>query len=213
MASVSSLARLVRRSPGFFALAAGTLGLALALATTTFALLDALRHPFVPFPEPERAFTVYLHTSRPVPQHIVEQNFAALRAARTMSIAAVGYLPYAIVDAGGTARTMSAARVTPNLFHVLGVRPQLGRDLSADGGAAGAGIVVSDELWRAALHGTRTLRESTIAVNGTVYPVIGVAPPGVRFPYDIDVWIPAPMSAPGTVELRMCRSLDACAMA
>lgn len=198
MASVSSLIRLIRRSPGFFALAAGTLGLALALATTMFAMLDALQHPFVPYPEPERAFTIWLHAGRPTPDHIVEQNFAALRSLRTMSVAAVGFLPYTIVDVGGTARTMSAAQATPNLFRVLGVRAQLGRDLGGAGGAEPAGVVVSDGLWRAALHGTRTLRDATIAVNGTVYPVIGVAPPGVRFPYDIDVWIPASMSAPGT---------------
>ncbi|HEX6815506.1 MAG TPA: FtsX-like permease family protein [Gemmatimonadaceae bacterium] len=198
MASVSTLIRLVRRSPGFFALAAGTLGLALALATTMFAVLDALRHPFVPYPEPDRAFTVYLQTGRPAPEHIVEQNFAALRSLRTMSVAAVGFLPYTIVDVGGTARTMSAAQATPNLFQVLGVRPQLGRDLRAGGGAEPSGVIVSDGLWRAELHGTRTLRDATVTLNGMVYPVIGVAPPGVRFPYDIDVWIPALMSAPGT---------------
>lgn len=198
MASASSLIRLVRRSPGFFALAAGTLGLALALATTMFAVLDAMRHPFVPYPEPDRAFNVYLQTGRPAPEHIVEQNFAALRSVRTMSVAAVGFLPYTIVDVGGTARTMSAAQATPNLFHVLGVRPQLGRDLRAGGAAEASGVIVSDGLWRAALHGTRTLRDATVTVNGMVYPVIGVAPPGVRFPYDIDVWIPASMSAPGT---------------
>ena len=198
MASASSLVRLVRRSPGFFALAAGTLGLALALATTMFAMLDALRNPFVPYPEPERAFTISLDAGRPTPDHIVEQNFAALRSLRTMSVAAVGFLPYTIVDVGGTARTMSAAQATPNLFRVLGVRAQLGRDMSGDGGAEPTGVIVSDGLWRVALHGTRTLRDATIAVDGTVYPVIGVAPAGVRFPYDIDVWIPAPMSAPGT---------------
>jgi len=201
MASVSHLIRLLRRSPGFFALAAGTLGLALALATTMFALLDAVRHPFVPYPEPERAFTIYLHTGRPAPEHIGEETFGALRSVRTMSVAAVGFLPYTIVDAGGSARTMSAARVTPNLFQVLGVRPQLGRDFSGDDGAEATGVIVSDGLWHAALHGTRALHDATITVNSTVYPVIGVAPPGVRFPYDIDVWLPVSMSAPGTAEL------------
>lgn len=201
MASVSNPIRLVRRSPGFFALASGTLGLALALATTMFALLDATRHPFVPYPKPERAFTIWLHTGRPAPEHIVEENFAALRSVRTMSVAAVGFLPYTIVDVGGTARTMSAARATPNLFDVLGVRPQLGRDLRGEDGAGATGVIVSDGLWHAALHDTRTLRDAKITVNGTVYPVIGVAPPGVRFPYDIDVWLPASMSAPGTADL------------
>src|SRR5690349_22205566 len=117
MASVSSPIRLVRRSPGFFALAAGTLGLALALATTTFALLDAMRHPFVPYPEPDRAFTVWLHAGASWPQQdILAQEFESLRSARTMSVAAVGVPQYTIADVGGAARTVSAARATPNLF-------------------------------------------------------------------------------------------------
>jgi len=201
MASGSSPIRLIRRSPGFFALAAGTLGLALALATTTFALLDAMRHPFVPYPEPERAFTVWLRAGASWPQrNVLTYEFELLRSARTMSVAAVGAPQYTIADVGGRARTLSAARVTPNLFQVLGVRPQLGRDLSANPADA-SGVVVSDRVWRGALHGTRTLRAVTIALNGSAHPVIGVAPVAVRFPYDVDVWLPAPMSAPGTAEM------------
>jgi putative ABC transport system permease protein len=118
-----------------------------------------------------------------------------------MAVAAVGLLSNTVADAGGTARTIYAARATPNLFKVLGVRPQLGRDLSDAVAAGETGVVVSDGLWRATFGGRHTLRDATISLNGTVYPVIGVAPRGVRFPWDVDVWIPAPMSAPGTDEL------------
>ena len=201
MASISSPISLVRRSPGFFALAAGTLGLALALATTMFALLDAMRHPFVPYPEPERAFTVWLRAGASWPQqNVLAHEFESLRSARTMSVAAAGVPQYTIAGVGGAARTLSAARVTPNLFQVLGVRPQLGRDLSASLADA-SGVIVSDRVWRAALHGARTLRGMTITLNGSAHPVIGVAPIAVRFPYDVDVWLPAPMSAPGTADM------------
>ncbi|HEY7895497.1 MAG TPA: FtsX-like permease family protein [Gemmatimonadaceae bacterium] len=194
--------RLVRRDPSFYALAAGTLGLALALATTMFTLLDAVRHPVVPYPQPERAFTVWLRGRPSVPPAILEQDFEALRSARTVSVAAAGILFNTIADAGGAARTVVAARATLNLFQVLGVRPQLGRDFANGArGEGDAGVIVSDGIWRALLHQPRTLRNATIALNGTSYPVIGVAPSGVRFPYDIDVWIPAPMSAPGTPDL------------
>lgn len=201
MVSVSNPIRLVRRNPAFFGLAAGTLGLALALATTSFALLDAMRHPFNPYPQPERAFTVWLHGARSAPPDIRARNFEALRSARTLSVAAVGILFNTVADVGGAARTISAARATPNLFQVLGVRPQLGRDLSDAVTAGETGVIVSDVLWRASFDSTRTLRNATIALDGTVYPVIGVAPRGVRFPWDVDVWIPASMSAPGTTEL------------
>lgn len=201
MASVSNPLRLVRRNPTFFALAAGTLGLALALATTMFALLDAVRHPFVPYPEPERAFTIWLHAGASWPHGALTQEFDALRSSRTMDVAAVGFLPYTIVDVAGTARTMRVVRATSNLFRVLGVRPQVGRGLTGvEAGADGTGVIVSDALWHAALDSSRTLRDATISVNGRVYPVIGVAPPGLRFPYETDVWMSVPMTAPGSAD-------------
>src|SRR5690242_21066585 len=104
---------------------------ALPISTTTFALLDAMRHPFVPYPEPERAFTVWLRAGTSWPQqNVLAPEFELLQSARTMSVAAVGAPQCTIADVGGRARTLSAARVTPNMFQVLGVRPQLGRDLS-----------------------------------------------------------------------------------
>ncbi|HEX6809596.1 MAG TPA: ABC transporter permease [Gemmatimonadaceae bacterium] len=203
MASVSSLIRLVRRSPGFFALAAGTLGLALALATTMFAVLDAAQHPFVPYPEPERGFTVMLHGGprSAMPPNLRATEYDALRSARTFSVAAVGVQFNTTADAGGTARTVYAASATPNLFSVLGVRPRLGRDFEGHSDVGEAGVIVSDGIWHALLHEPRSLRDATIALNGTTYPVIGVMPPGVRYPYGVDVWMPASMSAPGTSAL------------
>lgn len=166
-----------------------------------FALLDAAQHPFVPYPSPERAFTVWLHGPSFVPPRVHAQNFQTLRSARTMSVAAVG-ISNMVLDAGGSARTVFAARATPNLFRVLGVRPHLGRDFGADENSASEpGVIVSDGIWRALLHQPRTLANATVALDGTVYPVIGVAATGVQFPYDIDVWLPAPMSAPGTPDL------------
>ncbi|HEX5178041.1 MAG TPA: FtsX-like permease family protein [Gemmatimonadaceae bacterium] len=203
MASVSSPLRLVRRNPAFFALATGTLGLALALATTMFAALDAAHHPFVPYPQPERAFTIVLHggPSSGAPPRLRAAEYDMLRSARSFSVAAVGLHQNTIADAGGNARTVYAASATPNLFGVLGVRPRLGRDFAGDPDGTESGVIVSDGIWRALLHEPRSLRDVTIALNGTMYQVIGVMPAGVRYPYDVDMWMPASMSAPGTPEL------------
>src|SRR6185503_8603991 len=52
-----SAARSLAKSPLFVGVAVVSLGLALALNTTMFALVDAVVHPVNPYPEPERIVT------------------------------------------------------------------------------------------------------------------------------------------------------------
>src|SRR5437588_9987541 len=47
-------ARALAKAPLFTAVAVVSLGLALALNTSVFALADGVLHPYVPYPEPER---------------------------------------------------------------------------------------------------------------------------------------------------------------
>ncbi|MBI2536322.1 MAG: hypothetical protein HYW06_05015, partial [Gemmatimonadetes bacterium] len=50
--------RSLSKSPGFVLVATLCLGLALALNTTTFAILDAMLHPSLPVKDPDRLFYV-----------------------------------------------------------------------------------------------------------------------------------------------------------
>jgi uncharacterized ParB-like nuclease family protein len=52
--------RSLRKSPGFFAVSTLTLGLALGLGVTTYAMLDAVRHPYTPVRQPDRVYSVML---------------------------------------------------------------------------------------------------------------------------------------------------------
>lgn len=49
--------RSLRRSPGFVLVSTLTLGLALGLGVTTYAMLDAVRHPYTPVKEIPQATT------------------------------------------------------------------------------------------------------------------------------------------------------------
>ena len=59
--------RSLKKSPGFVAVAVLSLGLGLGLVTTMFALLDAVTHPYVPYRDADRLYSVSWVSSRKLP--------------------------------------------------------------------------------------------------------------------------------------------------
>src|SRR5471032_3082695 len=63
VASVPRTSRTLRRSPGFVAIATLSLGVALALSTSVFALIDAMTHPNSPFRDVDQLYEVHVFGS------------------------------------------------------------------------------------------------------------------------------------------------------
>lgn len=81
---------------------------------------------------------------------------------------------------------LSAARVTPNFFDVLGVQPAIGRSFTA--GEQGA-VILSDHAWRTLFGARRNL--DAIQLNGATVRVAGVMPRSFAYPdRDTDIWLP-----------------------
>ena len=182
--------RSLKKSPGFVAVAVLSLGLGLGLVTTMFALLDAVKNPYVPYRDPERLYDV---AWRWHPRLRIDA-FDVYTQVRDHTHSFEALLPVAAsfrptLEVGGESQEASAAQVSGRFFSVLGVRPRLGRMLTdAD---AGRGVaVVSDALWRTAFSGRRTLDGAVITLARRVYAVVGVMPRGMGFPYGASVWTP-----------------------
>jgi putative ABC transport system permease protein len=88
--------------------------------------------------------------------------------------------------------------VTPDFFEVMGVRPRLGRGFRPDEQGAGRDhvVVISDSLWRARLGARPDVIGRPLLLNDEPYAVIGVAPPGFRFPDDAELWVPPRFAVP-----------------
>jgi putative ABC transport system permease protein len=192
--------RSLRKSPGFAAVAVGSLGLGLALVTTMVALLDAATHPYVPYRDPDRLYDVRYWLSGTDQRFSLSWVVTALRE-RTRAFEVV--LPYSVtgMSAGGEGRIDAAgggdiavAQVPARFFAVLGVKPSQGRVL--DGSDAGGGaVVVSDALWRQRFAGRHGLAGASITLGERRYAVVGVMPGGMQFPRNAAVWLALPDSA------------------
>src|ERR1700687_1799684 len=88
-----------------------------------------------------------------------------------------------LVGEGEPAR-ISGAAVEPELFHVLGARPALGRPLLASDDRAGApgAVVLSDGLWRGRFGADSGVLGRKVLLDDEPYTVIGVMPRGFDFP-------------------------------
>jgi putative ABC transport system permease protein len=85
---------------------------------------------------------------------------------------------------------VAGARVTPNLPAVLGIVLHGGAGFDVAVGATADQLVISDRLWRGLLGG-QPLDRIALRIGGRAVEVVGVLPPGVRFPTpDVDLWMP-----------------------
>ena len=181
-------ARSLRKAPTFTAVAIISLGLALALNTSVFALADAVLHPYVPYPDPERIAIPSFPGGDPKGQLGFDERFRIVRDRMRSydAIASVTYLR-GMMRVGMIAEQHLAFAVSPNLFDVLGVRPQLGRTFSADGDAQAA--IISFSLWNRVFNGEPLSGGLRLTFGQATYTVIGVMPRGVHFPIDADIWV------------------------
>jgi predicted permease len=187
--------RSLSKSPGFVLVATLCLGLALALNTTTFAILDAMLHPSLPVKDPDRLFYVTMWGRQPGGGAPHWERYEVLRAGRFYEdIAFYDRDPMGLITAGDDVSEQSVYRVSSGFYRLMGVRPELGRLL--DPGSPEDAAVVSHDFWERSLAG-RLLDGLTVWVIGREYRVIGVLPSDMTFPGG-DVVIPVPQAAERT---------------
>jgi predicted permease len=178
--------RLLRRHPGFTAVAVTTLALGIGANTAIFSLVDAVLLKSLPVADPGRLVVIDRVTRRgeiqnasyPLFERLHEQDalFAGVLASED------GTLRVRLSTAGSGTDVEEAViqLVSGNFFDVLGVRPFVGRTLSAlddrlgDAGAA----VLSYDYWRRRFASDANVLGQTITLNGQTAVIVGVAPPG-----------------------------------
>jgi predicted permease len=93
----------------------------------------------------------------------------------------------------GAAQSVLMTFATPQLFAVLRVKPVLGRVFTSEEDRVGGPVnqvVLSFALWQARFGGRLDVLGQTVRLRGDTFTMIGVMPPGFRFPERTDVWVP-----------------------
>jgi predicted permease len=132
-------------------------------------------------------------------------NFLAIRERATSFEIVVGIraldLPF---DTGGDPGLAYVALVSPGSFGLLAVQPIAGRLFTPDEEASGvdAGVlVISHAMWQQQLGGANEVLGSRIRLDGRAHTIVGILPPGFRFPYQVDAWMPERIAADSDTSL------------
>jgi putative ABC transport system permease protein len=185
--------RQLRRTPAFTLAAVLALALGIGATTAIFTVLDRVVLRPLPYPDPDRLAMIWEVNDAKGLAHerISPVNFGDYRALTQVfeDAAAWWYPQLTLTEADREPMRVSAIETTPNFFRVLGVQPALGAGFPAEPGYSRDAIaVISHRLWRERFGGDPAIVGKAIALNGPLFTVVGVMPPGFTYPNDTDVW-------------------------
>src|SRR5687768_136579 len=172
---VAHALRLLRRSPGFSALAISTLALGIAATTSIFTIVDAVILRPLRFPEPQQ-LVILLPTSG---SRVSEGYFSEWRRqSRTFDDIAAWYDQPGTLTGRGEPVEVLVDRVTSNFFEVFDATPIAGRGLTTEPtlGIARAEVVLSHGLWQRRYGGDAGAIGQTIILDGEALTIVGVMP-------------------------------------
>src|SRR5690348_12519870 len=180
--------RMLRKSPGFTAVAILTLALGIGANTAIFSMVNGILLRALPYAQPTQLYSIHefipqMATYGPIP--VTGGNFLAWK--REFH----AFSTMALIDAEGASllgighpQWLYGAYVTPELFSMLGVQPAIGRAfLSKDGIYGGQSeIILTNELWRDEFHSDPNVLGKAIKLGDNNMTIVGILPPNFIFP-------------------------------
>src|SRR4030095_5747866 len=196
--------RLLRRAPGFTAVAVAVLALGIGANTAIFSVVNGVLLRPLPFPDSERILAIRPLVTRPIRSPAAasypdffdwraqSRSFAAMASRRGIGMTRPGVTPSAYIR---------GQLVSSDFVGVLQAAPVLGRGFVPDDDTPGTRVVVlSHGLWQSRFGADPGILGRAIGLDGHEYTVVGVAAAGFRFPVDeedVDFWTSASMGARG----------------
>src|ERR1051325_4771600 len=194
--------RVLFKEKTFCILAVLVLALGIGGAAKQFAVGYAIVLRGFSFPHPEQLVSVGLIDPKGSDQNNnfgngnipAAQDYEDIKAAQKSFAMMAGYLNGSTINVSynNNPQRYTGAYVTDELFKIIGVSPVLGRDFTAEDNKAGAPktAILGDEIWRRDFNADPNIVGQAVTINGKAATIIGVMPPGFKFPVSEELWTP-----------------------
>jgi putative ABC transport system permease protein len=202
--------RMLRKNPGFTAVAVFTLALGIGANTAIFSVVHGVLLRPLGHADPDRLVMIWANDTR----EKSEKNFFSMpdvqeyRAQLKSFEHLAAFSPqWSFVLTAGEPERIRGYWVSASVFPMFGIRPLLGRGFTAEEDRAGGPpvAVISYALWQRRLGGDPQIVGKPLALEGTSATIIGVLPPSFRWLDTGDIFVPLmqnPRAAAGR-QLRM----------
>ena len=187
---------MLRKNPGFTAVAVLTLALGIGANAAVFSVVNAVLLRPLPYPEPDRL--------------VMLQNQFLARNLRNAGVSAADYADYrrekqvfeeVAAGSGGNfnlsgvdrPESISGAFVTAGFFPLLGIKPVVGRVFNEGEDRPGFNqvVVLSEGFWKRRFGADPGVIGRTLQLNDRSYTVVGVIPPAPEYLGPNEVFTPA----------------------
>ncbi|HWZ54080.1 MAG TPA: ABC transporter permease [Candidatus Acidoferrales bacterium] len=190
--------RMMRKNPGFAAIAILTLALGIGANTAIFSVVYAVLLKPLPYADPSQLVLV----TEAKPQEGVEltgtsyPNFEDWRAQNNVfSELAADQAHDLTVTGRGEPFVVNTTVVTPEIFALLEAQPLLGRTFVPGDGKRGAApvVILSENIWRSRFGADPKIVGSSVSLDKRSFTILGIMRSGFRAPTlsrNQDIWIP-----------------------
>ena len=209
--------RVLFKEKAFCFLATLVLALGIGGATTQFTVVNAIVLRGFSFPHPEQLVSFGLIDPKATAQNNnfgngnipTAQDYEDIKAAQKSYSMTAGYLSGSTINVTykNNPQRYTGGYVTEDFFKIVGMSPVMGRDFTAEDNKPGAEktLILGDEIWRRDFNADPNIIGQGVRVNGKAATVIGVMPPGFKFPFSEELWTPLYNEFPVTLrgDLRL----------
>ena len=209
--------RMLRKSPGFAAVAILTLALAIGANTTVLSVVSGLILRQPPVRDPDGLLVI----TGKNPANVFQADMSPVSAADFLdwrhqatefsSLTAAAFDDFTI-SGDFTPEFVPGARVSANFFQVMQVEPVIGRPLlpGEDQPGKDNAVLISEQLWKAKFSGDAHVLGQSIRINGNRHTIVGVMPESFGvYGTPAQIWFPLVFSpeefGPGKRDLRFVR--------
>lgn len=187
-------ARRLFRSPGYATGLILTLALGIGVSVVAFSVLNGVVLRSLPYPDQDRV--VRIESANPS-QNVANGNLTPAQAEtfarESERFDALGYFMWGGVTVMHQDRPLeiTSNRVSAEYFRALGVGAHLGRLIDTTDIETGEPVaVLSHDTWQRITGGSADIVGQTLHTSNGPVQVVGVMPPGFRFPSDdVGVWL------------------------